>query len=312
MQGPAPFPQGIFVPYTLLKPRAFATLPAASVGLVAYINDSNTAVGGAVAAGGGSNKVMVAGDGTNWIVTGGATPPGVGATASQSTLTTVGAGSLLAAAILTTDTLRSGPTSVFTDTTVAASVIQAAWSGGVTGSSFRWTYQNSTAFNATIVAGSGITLSPATVVVPANTTANFLVVWTGTNTITMYLISLSESTPLPNAKYVTSSVTVGTMTAGLITGARKTNWTQTGATPGAQTTRTAAQMLADTPNGKVGSTWIARIANTGVGVLTVTADASVTLTGTATVAQNTWSEYLLTILTATTASMQYVGSGTMV
>jgi hypothetical protein len=52
-----------------LKPFTFATLPASpTVGIIAYISDSNTAVWGATIAGGGANKVLGFYNGTNWTV----------------------------------------------------------------------------------------------------------------------------------------------------------------------------------------------------------------------------------------------------
>ena len=54
-----------------------------------------------------------------------------------------------------------------------------------------------------------------------------------------------------------------------------------------------------------------RIVNTGAGTLTLTADggATVTLTGTATVATNVFRDYTLTFTSATAATIQSVGSG---
>ena len=49
---------------------AFASLPTAVAGMVAYVTDSNTATWGATAAGGGANKVLVWYNGTNWTVAG--------------------------------------------------------------------------------------------------------------------------------------------------------------------------------------------------------------------------------------------------
>ncbi len=52
-----------------LSPLTFATLPAApAAGTICYITDCNTNVWGANAAGGGTNKVLVWWNGTNWTV----------------------------------------------------------------------------------------------------------------------------------------------------------------------------------------------------------------------------------------------------
>jgi hypothetical protein len=73
-------------------------------------------------------------------------------------------------------------------------------------------------------------------------------------------------------------------------------------------------LLADQPNGRVGMSWVFRIINTGAGALTPTADGggTVTITGGAAIAQNTWSDYMMTINTATTATAQYIGNGVVV
>lgn len=235
---------------------------------------------------------------------------GVSAQQLQTAISTVGAGTLTAAGLLGGDILRTGPTSAFTDTTDTAALIQAVWVGSV-GSSFQFVYQNTTAFIATLAGGTGVTLSGNVTVAP-NQWARLLAVWTGTNTITIYMLEQGEMAPLNNATYTTSSVTTGSIAAGVITGARLNVWRQTGATPGAQLVRTAAQMLADTPNGRIGMRQVIRIINTGAGTLTLTTDAgtTVTLVGTMTVAQNTWRDFILNFLTATTASITAIGIGT--
>ena len=111
------------------------------------------------------------------------------------------------------------------------------------------------------------------------------------------------------AQFTTAALSAGTLAAGAVTGAAFVVLTNTGATPGAQTTRTAAQMLADFSQARVGMSYMLRIVNTGAGTLTLTADASVTITGTATIAQNVFRDYVVTFNTATTATFQSVGSG---
>jgi len=51
-----------------LGPTAFGSLPVGAEGDVAFVTDSNTAVPGGTAAGGGANNVLVFYNGTNWIV----------------------------------------------------------------------------------------------------------------------------------------------------------------------------------------------------------------------------------------------------
>ncbi len=113
------------------------------------------------------------------------------------------------------------------------------------------------------------------------------------------------------AKYGTLNATTGSLPAGAVTGANWVYLLSSNATPGAQLVRTAAQMLADTPNGAVGMNWTARIINSGAGTLTLTADAgaTVTINGTATVPTNTFRDFMFTLNTATTATVQSVGAG---
>ena len=51
-----------------LTPVAFAALPAGAEGMIASVNDSNTATWAATIAGGGANKVLAYYNGTNWVV----------------------------------------------------------------------------------------------------------------------------------------------------------------------------------------------------------------------------------------------------
>lgn len=125
-------------------------------------------------------------------------------------------------------------------------------------------------------------------------------------------LTLVSGSVLPLNQYTTSSVTTGSIAAGVITGAALCVWLQTGNTPGAQLVRTGTQLFADIPGAFVGLTSRFRIINSGSGALTLTTDAgaTVTLTGTMTVAQNTWREFILTLSSATTAAVQAIGTGT--
>lgn len=222
-------------------------------------------------------------------------------------LTTVGAGTMTAAAILSGGINRTGPTSAFTDTTDTANAIQTGWALGAVNSSFDLTYINKTAFNATIAGGSGVTLVGQTIV-PANSTAVWRLIWTGSNTISMTLLSVVSNSSLPNAIVTALNATTGVLPAGAITGAKKVVLVSSNATPGAQTTRTAAQMLADIPNGAVGVSWEFRIINTGAGAFTLTADGSVTLTGDVVIPQDGWIDYVATITGTATATIASVGN----
>ena len=224
-------------------------------------------------------------------------------------LTTVGAGTITAAAMLSGGVNRTGPTSAFTDTTDTAAAIQGDWTGGAVSNSFDLTYINKTAFNATLAGGSGVTLV-GSVIVPANSTAVYRVIWTGTSTLSMTELSVVSNTSLPNALVTALNATTGSLPVGAITGAKEVYLVSSNATPGAQLVRTAAQMLADTPNGAVGMSWKVRIINTGAGNFTLTQDAgnTVTITGDVVIPQDSWIDYVVTLTGAAIATMQSVGN----
>lgn len=225
-------------------------------------------------------------------------------------ITTVGNGTLTAAAIVGGVIARTGPTAAFTDTTDTAANIIAAIPGAFVGQSFQVIIKNGTAFPETLAAGNGVTL-PTSVVIPANSAGTYLLTLTSLTAVTLSHIQTVLTVGVTPAQFSTAALAAGTLAAGLITGAAMTVLQNTGATPGAQTVRTAAQLLADFSQARVGMSYVLRIVNTGAGTLTLTADggATVTITGTATVATNTFRDYIVTFNTATTATIQSVGSG---
>lgn len=120
--------------------------------------------------------------------------------------------------------------------------------------------------------------------------------------------SLSNS--IPNAKFTTGTTTT-TFAAGQLTGGRFVNYTNTQGTPGSIATRTAAEMFGDDPYSAVGGSYLLRVTNgQGTGTLTITAGSNVTLTGTATVAINTWRDFVVTYTSATALVMQNIATGT--
>lgn len=117
---------------------------------------------------------------------------------------------------------------------------------------------------------------------------------------------------LPASQASTINVTTGTLAAGNASGAQMTYLTSTNATPGSQAMRTPAQILADTPGLSIGQSYTLRIINTGAGTFTLATDsgAGFTISGTATIAQNVFRDYVVKILTGTTGSITEVGNGT--
>lgn len=225
-------------------------------------------------------------------------------------ITTVGAGVLSAAAIVGRLITRSGSVAAFSDATDTAVNIIAAMTNAFIGESFQITIKNVTAFTETITNGLGVTVTGITAI-PGDSWARFLVTYASAGAVTMLGMEIGALVSLPPAQFNTAAFTVATLAAGIITGADMCYVENSGSTPGAQTVRTAAQMLADIPGGYVGLVTAFRIINKGAGVFTLTADAgaTVTITGTATIAQNITRDYTLTFNTATTATIQSVGSG---
>ena len=121
----------------------------------------------------------------------------------------------------------------------------------------------------------------------------------------------TASFPIPEAKYTTRAYSSATATAGDLTGAGFVTAANTGATPGSLTTRTAAQMFADFANMPIGGAYKLRIVNAqGTGTLTLAAGSGVTLTGTMTVAANTFRDFNVTFNSATTLTIQNEAVGT--
>lgn len=116
--------------------------------------------------------------------------------------------------------------------------------------------------------------------------------------------------PQPGASFVTGTTTT-TFAVDELTGGAFTVYNNTQGTPGSIATRTATQMFADDAYSRVGSSYHLRIINNqGTGTLTVTNGTGVTLTGTMTIAINTFRDFIVTYTSATALVIQSVGIGT--
>jgi len=75
---------------------------------------------------------------------------------------------------------------------------------------------------------------------------------------------------------------------------------------------TVASMVTAAPDLSNGDSYSLRIINESAGAYTwtVTTNTGWTLTGTMTIAQNTWRDFVVTMTSATTATLQAVGTGT--
>lgn len=103
-------------------------------------------------------------------------------------------------------------------------------------------------------------------------------------------------------------------TAAEIASARENVMDLTGTLAGAAnvTTDTAAAIIAAIPNAKVGSTCQLRVINNSSGAFawTLVAGNNVTVDGTASIAQHTYRDFLISVASSTTVTIQNIGSGT--
>lgn len=108
---------------------------------------------------------------------------------APSTLTTVGAGTLLAALLATGHLHRTGPTAGFADTIDTGVNIDAAFPNLQIGDHILVRYIASVAFAATITAAAGVTLKTAAAnnVIAASTSAFLLLYKTGVGTYDLYV-----------------------------------------------------------------------------------------------------------------------------
>ena len=125
---------------------------------------------------------------------------------------------------------------------------------------------------------------------------------------------------LLGCQFSSTSVASGTLLATQTCGASETYLTQSGAT--ALTLPSAAAVYAQlillltqqscaTPGNLAASVvYKLRIINTNAGTLTLTAGTGNTLTGTATLATQTWRDFVVTVTSPTTITYQSVGTGT--
>lgn len=149
------------------------------------------------------------------------------------------------------------------------------------------------------------TISPSTI----DPTADFIPVYDAS--AGKVYKALGSSIIEPEAKFSTNTTTT-TFAAGQLTGANYVVYTNTQGTPGSIATRTATQMFGDDSQARVNRSYVLRIINgQGTGVLTVTAGSGVTLTGTATIATNSYRDFIVTYTSATALTMQNIGGGTL-
>lgn len=224
-------------------------------------------------------------------------------------ITTVGAGTLTAAAIAGGVITRSGSLAAYTDTTATAVQIVAALTAYVAGESFFLELRNTTAFAETVSAGVGVTLT-GNAVVPANSCGLYLVTITSATAVTMLSVatySLSGSTPVSITTL--STVGAGTITgAGIAGGVTSRTGSQSG-TPFTDTTDTAAGIIAAVNNARIGQSWKWTYVNTTNAVATLAGGSGVTPSGITAISAGRSVTYLVTYTAAATITMVAIDVG---
>ncbi len=270
-----------------------------------FINPLTTVVGNFVWVNTGTVTASV------WANIDGVAGTGVARSYVNTAISTAGNGSLTAAAVFGGVITRTGPSAAYTDTAVAAAgIIALLPAGSATDYSWIMRIKNTVPYPATIAAGSNVTVSGLSIIPPLGF-GTFLVTYNTSTTITILGLDMAGLNQQPTAQFNTNTTTT-TFAAGQLEGADYVVYTNTQGTPGSIATRTAAQMIAGIPNAQVGYSYMLRVINgQGTGTITITAgDVNVTLTGTMTVAANTWRDFVVTITAAGTLTIQNAGVGT--
>lgn len=227
-------------------------------------------------------------------------------------ITTVGNGTLTAAAMVGGLIVRSGSIAAYTDTTdTAANIISALGDAPVVGTSWLLYIKNLAAFSQTLSAGAGLTLSGNKNVVPANSAGLYLMSYSAAGAVTMqgiWVVALNDSLPLS----VTALTTVG---AGTITGAGVAAGitTRGGAQSGSaftDTSDTADNIVAAIPNARIGVAFLYTYRNNTDAQATLAGGTGVTLSQI--VPKNTWATFLVTYTAASTIVFAIVYSGSCV
>jgi hypothetical protein len=224
-------------------------------------------------------------------------------------ITTVGAGTLTAAALVGGLITRTGSTAAYTDTTATGAEILAAWGADTpVGATRLVTIKNMVAFTQTLAGGTDVTLAGLTVIAGLSV-GTFLLKQEAAGVFTLTGISVTPLMNLPNAKFVTAALESATIAAASVAGANVCEHINTGTTPGNLQFPTASDLVAAIPNAQVGFAYILEIRN-GSGsanTATITTNTGITLTGTMTIAQNVTRRFIVTLTSLTAVTVQSMG-----
>ena len=244
-------------------------------------------------------------------------------------LATVGAGAITAAGLVGGQITRSGTqTAAFADTLPLASATITALPGTTAiGQSWLVEFVNNTIWPSTITTNTGWTVS-GTVIVPAGCTGTFLCSVASGTTLTCQGMGVAPNlAPVPPVLFTTYTAATGTAGASILSGGELVVCTVSAQTAAvAITTRTAAQMVTDTPQlGYVGgpfATYVLRIINqnflvTAPGApVSLVAASGVTVSSpqsasTAFINQGCWADFQVTYSALSTMTMVQIAGGNL-
>lgn len=224
-------------------------------------------------------------------------------------ITTVGAGTLTAAAITGGIITRSGSVAAYTDTTDTAVAIVAALPASLpAGAAMNFRVKNTVAFPETIAAGAGITLTGNTVV-PPNSTQSCLLTVTSATAVAINCVSSQPIANIADVQYSTAALQSAVIPAANMAGSKTVAFENTGVTPANLQSDTAANIVAAIPNAQIGMAYVLRVRNSssGANTATVTTNTGITLHGTMTIAQNVTREFIVVLTSLTAVDIYSMG-----
>lgn len=239
-----------------------------------------------------------------------------GDSVANTQITTVGNGTLTAAAMVGGQISRTGPSGPFTDTTdTAANILVADGGDFVAGDSFVIRIKNLTAFPQTITAGAGVTWSAVTVIPPFSV-GNYFATLGGTTAAPTFAISHMGTFPafLTGAVVAPVSTALTTVGAGTITAAGISGGItlRSGSTAAfSDTTDIADNIIAAAFSSvsAIGSSFTYTYVNNTVAPATLGGGTGVTVSGVTVVPPNSWAKYLVTYTAASTVTMVGIEQG---
>lgn len=228
-----------------------------------------------------------------------------------SNVNTVGATTITGAMVVGGAVVRGGTQAgSIIDTLDTVANILLAQGTPYVGQAWDVTFENKTLGNWTITMPGGATVVPSSTIIGSNTFQRYRVRVTSATAISLDLIETGRTFTLAKHLFTTSALGTHAASSFELDGADFKIAEYTGQAAITVTTLTAAQMLAVFAGLSPGFKWVLRIVNRNSGTLTLTGGTGVTITGVATVATLTWTDYACSITTdGTTATFVNIGSG---